>query len=77
MSELPISKSGELKAGWPNPNYRHSNMEVGDINMDFVVGMTHTRSQHDSIWVIVDSLTKSAHFLPIKVTYSAEDYAKL
>jgi len=48
-----------------------------EINMDFVVGLPRTRRQHDSIWVIVDRLTKSAHFLPVKVSYSAEDYAKL
>ncbi|WMV18474.1 hypothetical protein MTR67_011859 [Solanum verrucosum] len=45
--------------------------------MDFVVGLPRTRRQYDSIWVIVDRLTKSAHFLPVKVSYSAEDYAKL
>ncbi|WMV46414.1 hypothetical protein MTR67_039799 [Solanum verrucosum] len=51
--------------------------EWEDVNMDFVVGLPRTRRQHDSIWVIVDRLTKSAHFLPVKVSYSAEDYAKL
>ncbi|WMV29938.1 hypothetical protein MTR67_023323 [Solanum verrucosum] len=45
--------------------------------MDFVVGLPRTRRQHDSIWVIVDRLTKSAHFLPVKVSYSVEDYVKL
>ncbi|WMV29586.1 hypothetical protein MTR67_022971 [Solanum verrucosum] len=45
--------------------------------MDFVVGLPRTRRQHDSIWGIVDRLTKSAHFLPVKVSYSAEDYAML
>ena len=45
--------------------------------MDFVVGSPHAKRQQDSIWVIFDRLTKSAHFLPIKVTYSTEDYAKL
>ena len=48
-----------------------------EINMDFVVGLPRTRRQHDSFWVIVDRLTKSARFLPVKVSYSAEDYAKL
>ena len=47
------------------------------INMDFVVGLPRTRRQHDSIWVIVDRLTKSAHFIPVKSTYRAEDYARL
>ena len=45
--------------------------------MDFVVGLPRTRRQHDSIWDIVDMLTKSSHFLPFKVTYFVEDYAKL
>ena len=47
------------------------------INMDFVVDLLRTRKQHDSIWVIVDRMTKSAHFIPVKSTYRVEDYAKL
>ena len=34
-----------------------------DIYMDFVVGLPQTQKQYDSIWVIVDRLTKSAHFI--------------
>ena len=45
--------------------------------MDFVVGLPKTISKYDSIWVIVDRLTKSAHFIPVKVTYNAEKLAKL
>ena len=48
-----------------------------EINMDFVVGLPRSRGKYDSIWVIVDRLTKAAHFLPVRTTYSAEDYAKL
>ncbi|WMV37680.1 hypothetical protein MTR67_031065 [Solanum verrucosum] len=48
-----------------------------DMNMDFIVGVPRTRRQHDSIWVIVDRITKSAHFIPVKVSYSVEDYDKL
>ena len=47
------------------------------INMDFIIGLTRSQRQHDSIWLIVDGMTKSTHFLPVKTTYSAEDYAKL
>ena len=47
------------------------------INMDFVVGLPRTRRQHDSIWVVVDRLTKSAHFIPVKSTYRVEDYVRL
>ena len=48
-----------------------------DINMDFVVGLPKTQNQYDSIWVVVDRLTKFAHFIPVKSTYSAEDFAKI
>ena len=48
-----------------------------DINMDFVVGLPRIRKQNDSIWIIMDKLTKSAHFMPIKSNYSAEEYARL
>ncbi|WMV58267.1 hypothetical protein MTR67_051652 [Solanum verrucosum] len=46
------------------------------INMDFITSLPRSRRQHDSIWVIVDRMTKSAHFLSIKTTHLAEDYAK-
>jgi hypothetical protein len=45
--------------------------------MDFVTKLPRTQADHDSIWVIVDRLTKSAHFLPIKENYSMERLARL
>ena len=45
--------------------------------MDFVVGLPRTAKGYDSIWVIVDRLTKSAHFLSVDIRYSAKKYAKL
>ncbi|KAL5857455.1 hypothetical protein ACOSQ3_004913 [Xanthoceras sorbifolium] len=47
------------------------------ITMDFVIGLPLTRSQHDAIWVIVDRLTKSAHFLPVRIDYSLDRLAEL
>ncbi|GJX50377.1 putative reverse transcriptase domain-containing protein [Tanacetum coccineum] len=47
------------------------------ITMDFVSGVPRTPSGYDSIWVIVDRLTKSAHFLPMKKTDSIEKLAQL
>ena len=47
------------------------------IAMDFVVGLPKTMVKYDSIWVIVERLTKSSHFIPVNVTYNAEKLAKL
>ena len=47
------------------------------ITIDFVTGLPRTQRQHDAIWVIVDRLTKSAHFLPVNVVDSLEKLAKL
>ncbi|WVZ59919.1 hypothetical protein U9M48_010002 [Paspalum notatum var. saurae] len=48
-----------------------------DIHMDFVVGLPRTQKGYDSIWVIIDRFTKSAHFLPVKTVYRANTYAEL
>lgn len=45
--------------------------------MDFVVGLPITLSGFDAIWVIIDRLTKAAHFLPSKMTTSMDVLAKL
>ena len=42
------------------------------IAMDFIVGLPRTKENHDAIWVIVDRLTKSAHFLPINERFSLD-----
>nr|GFC39453.1 transposon Ty3-I Gag-Pol polyprotein [Tanacetum cinerariifolium] len=41
-----------------------------EISIDFVTGLPWTQRRHDAIWVVVDRLTKSAHFLPIRKDYS-------
>ncbi|KAK2429513.1 hypothetical protein QL285_027945 [Trifolium repens] len=47
------------------------------ITMDFVGGLPRNQRGQDSIWVIVDRLTKSAHFIPVKSTYKAPQYAAI
>ena len=47
------------------------------ITMDFVSGLPRSPMNHDSIWVIVDRLTKTAHFIPILMTYSMDRLAEL
>jgi hypothetical protein len=45
--------------------------------MDFIVGLSRTQSGYDSIWVIMDRLTRVAHFIPVKPTYSRPQLAEL
>ena len=47
------------------------------IAMDFVSGLPRTSSGYDAIWVIVDRLTNTAHFLPVKKMYSTDRLARL
>ena len=48
-----------------------------EISMDFITGLPLTQQGHDSIWVIVDCLTKLAHFIPVNTTYHIGKYAEL
>ncbi|GKD34621.1 putative reverse transcriptase domain-containing protein, partial [Tanacetum coccineum] len=45
--------------------------------MDFITKLPKTSSGHDTIWVIVDRLTKSAHFIPTRETDSMETLTRL
>ena len=47
------------------------------IAMDFITKLPRTPSGFDSIWVVIDRLTKSAHFIPIREDYSAEKLAQI
>jgi IS30 family transposase len=48
-----------------------------EIGMDFIVGLPQTPAGYDLIWVIVDRLTKVAHFIPVKTTHSSVRLAEL
>ena len=41
------------------------------VSMDFIDGLPRTRKGNEGVWVIVDRLTKSAHFIPVKPTRTA------
>jgi hypothetical protein len=47
------------------------------VTMDFITGLPRTRKHHDSIMVVVDKLTKAAHFIPLKTTHRATDVADI
>jgi hypothetical protein len=48
-----------------------------EISMDFISGIPHSEKGHDSIWVIIDRLTKSAHFIPVGIDYRPHQYAQI
>jgi len=48
-----------------------------EITMDFIFGLPHTRKGYNSIWVVVDRLTKVAHFILVNTTYFGARLAEL
>jgi len=58
---------------------RHNILESKweEISMDFIVELPETTKRHNSILVVVDKLTKSAHFIPIRDTYKASEIAQV
>jgi transposase InsO family protein len=56
----------------PIPEWKWDN-----VGMDFITGLPRTKSGYDSIWVVVDRLTKVAHFIPVKTTYTSAILAKI
>jgi hypothetical protein len=48
-----------------------------DISMDFINVLPRAPRGNDSIWVIVDPLTKVAHFIPVRTTYGGDKLVKL
>ena len=47
------------------------------INMDFITGLPKIKKQNDSIFVVIDKLSKAAHFIPVKSTYKAVSIANI
>jgi transposase InsO family protein len=45
--------------------------------MEFIVGLSLTARRHDSIFVVVDTLTKSTHFIPMHMMYQVPDIARI
>jgi hypothetical protein len=51
--------------------------KLDNVGMDFITGLPRTKSDYDSIWVVVDHLTKVAHFIPVNTTYTSARLAKI
>ncbi|GKE70707.1 putative reverse transcriptase domain-containing protein [Tanacetum coccineum] len=72
----------KVKAGHQRPSGLLQQPEIPEwkwegIAMDFMTKLPRTSSGHDTIWVIVDRVTKSTHFLPIREDYKMDRLARL
>ncbi|KAI0500013.1 hypothetical protein KFK09_018221 [Dendrobium nobile] len=65
-------RPGGLLQSLPIPEWKWE-----EVTMDFAMGFPRSRQGHDAIWVVVDRLTKSAHFLPIRQTDSVDRLAQI
>ena len=77
MSKLSASKVRTPEARRNTSENAHSGMEMGENRNGLRGWSSKDDGKYDSIWVIVDRLTKSAHFILVKVTYNAEKLAKI
>jgi hypothetical protein len=71
VKAIHMKTAGPLQS-LPNPTWKWE-----DISMDFIVGLPKTAKGFDSIWVIIDRLTKIDHFLPVKTSYPVIIYAQI
>jgi hypothetical protein len=71
-----IKEEHQRPAGLLQP-LQISEWKYNEIGMDFIVGLPRTRTGYDSIWLVVDRLTKAAHFIPVKTTYNNAVLAEL
>jgi hypothetical protein len=80
VSECDICR--KVKADYMKPGCLLQPLSVpdwkwDDISMDFIVGLSLTARKFNSIWVIVDRLTKSSHFIPVNTNYNVQKYAEI
>jgi hypothetical protein len=70
-------KAVHMKTAGPLQSLPIPTWKWEDISMDFIVGLPRTAKGFDSTWVIIDRLTKIAHFLPVKTYYPVITYAQI
>ena len=80
VAQCPNCQQLKVEHQRPGGYMKHIELFIwkwGMINRDFVTGLPLSFSKFDSIWVIVERITKVVHFLPVKTTYTAEEYVRL
>nr|GEW83116.1 retrotransposable element Tf2 [Tanacetum cinerariifolium] len=74
----PTSRSNNQNSrNWPTSKTSYVTTKTERIMMDFVMRLPKTSNEHDTIWVIIDRLTKSTHFIPTRETASMETLTRL
>jgi hypothetical protein len=61
----------------PCNHSRYLSWKWDDISRDFIVGLPNTSQHHVLIWVVMDRLTKTTHFIIVHSTLRAEKYAEI
>ena len=77
VSHVPVGQGGAPEASRAAPAIRDSGVEVGAHHDGLCDSLARTSRKHDAVWVIVDRLTKSAHFLAVWVTFTLEEFCRL
>ncbi|KAG8498480.1 hypothetical protein CXB51_005010 [Gossypium anomalum] len=67
----------DLKRQFWWPADHDSRMEMGSSHDGFCIRLPLSSSKKDAIWVVIDRLTKSAHFIPVRTDYSLDKLAEL
>jgi hypothetical protein len=70
--KVDYMKPGDLLQPLSIPDWKWN-----DISMHFIVGLPLTAHKFDSVWVIKDLLTKSAHFIPVNTHYNVQNYVEI
>jgi hypothetical protein len=70
-------KADYMKPGWLLQPLSIPEWKWDDICMDFIMGLPMTAAKFDSTWVIVDQLSKSAHFIPVNTNFKVQRYAEI
>jgi hypothetical protein len=70
-------KADFMKPGWLLQPLSILDWKWDDISMDYIVGLPMMAHKFDSIWVIMDRLSKSTHFIPVNTNYKVQIYAEI